>query len=441
MSGLTRLTLMSWLVPVLAASALAGVNEVRISNISGSYPANSLFAQQLMAGAPVTLEITFDATGGAGYLWSGTNAFEIYSPDGADWQYLEATRGQYIWDLPLKYTPPNCGTLESFLHHANKEGGSGTFVKTAYAGQIQKCFEPEPTLIDDLYTTLPAGGNVNGNDTAAFFIAAVGSGVGYEGGSSGVALYVEFTSFPGGDNGKHICFDTCSQFMSWEWSAAGYPGSDFPTWDNGRGTDGPRCWEIYQLPCGYILWCDGPTDNITRTYCQDISYQLCAEGHAMSFEEDLQFALTAPYSKGDYGSVDPVTGVWTCPGGTFAPGEHQVKFQAYSECVYSDPFVLNISVIDNSVNTDCCVGKVGDANSSGDDMPTVGDITILIDALFVTEDACILQCLSEADINLSGGIHPTFEAITIGDISKLIDYLFIAGPETFGPLPDCPVMQ
>ena len=83
----------------------------------------------------------------------------------------------------------------------------------------------------------------------------------------------------------------------------------------------------------------------------------------------------------------------------------------------------------------CCQDRVGDANNSGDDEPTIGDISILIDALFIGGDPGVLVCLAEADINQSGGAVPTASDITIGDISGLIDYLFITGPSA--GLSDC----
>jgi len=84
----------------------------------------------------------------------------------------------------------------------------------------------------------------------------------------------------------------------------------------------------------------------------------------------------------------------------------------------------------------CCEGRVGDANGLGGDEPTIGDVSVMIDAKFIT-GVCegTLDCLAEADINGSGGVDPTCDDITIGDISILIDYLFITGP-TLG-LPDC----
>jgi len=85
----------------------------------------------------------------------------------------------------------------------------------------------------------------------------------------------------------------------------------------------------------------------------------------------------------------------------------------------------------------CCVDRVGDANGQGGDEPTISDISILIDAKFIT-GTCEgkITCLAEADVNQSGGSDPTCDDITISDISSLIDYLFITGPET-ATLADC----
>jgi hypothetical protein len=78
---------------------------------------------------------------------------------------------------------------------------------------------------------------------------------------------------------------------------------------------------------------------------------------------------------------------------------------------------------------------VGDANGSGQDEPTIGDVTTLIDMLFVSGDPALVRCYAEADINQSGGDSPLPEDVTIGDISYLIDYLFITG-SALG-LPEC----
>jgi len=84
----------------------------------------------------------------------------------------------------------------------------------------------------------------------------------------------------------------------------------------------------------------------------------------------------------------------------------------------------------------CCKGRVGDANGSGDDEPTIADISTMIDAKFIT-GSCegVLDCLPEADINQSGGSLAICDDVTVSDISILIDYLFITG-ESLG-LPEC----
>jgi hypothetical protein len=84
----------------------------------------------------------------------------------------------------------------------------------------------------------------------------------------------------------------------------------------------------------------------------------------------------------------------------------------------------------------CCDRRVGNANRLGGDEPTIGDVSVMIDAKFIS-GTCdgIIECFSEADVNQSGGTNPGCEDITIGDISTLIDYLFITG-SSLG-LPDC----
>ena len=89
----------------------------------------------------------------------------------------------------------------------------------------------------------------------------------------------------------------------------------------------------------------------------------------------------------------------------------------------------------------CCVGPMrGDANNSGDDRPTIGDISLLIDAKFVTGNCGadldppveMIACPDEADVNESGTPGAiTCDDLSIGDISLLIDYLFITGPENW----------
>ncbi len=83
----------------------------------------------------------------------------------------------------------------------------------------------------------------------------------------------------------------------------------------------------------------------------------------------------------------------------------------------------------------CCAGKVGDVDGLGGDEPTIGDIIMLVDFLFVSGQGP--DCLEEADVNLSGTlVNPPLDwrDVTIGDITMLVDHLFISYPV----LADCP---
>jgi hypothetical protein len=79
----------------------------------------------------------------------------------------------------------------------------------------------------------------------------------------------------------------------------------------------------------------------------------------------------------------------------------------------------------------CCVGQVGDLNGIGGDEPSLGDIMVLIDHLFIS--LTDPECMTEADVNQSGGLNPTWDDLTLVDVMILIDHLFI----NFGPLRKC----
>jgi uncharacterized protein (TIGR02145 family) len=89
--------------------------------------------------------------------------------------------------------------------------------------------------------------------------------------------------------------------------------------------------------------------------------------------------------------------------------------------------------------TSCCIGRVGDANGTGDcpDEVTLGDIMLMVDVKFISGDCSKLACVAEADVNQDGGADPTCEDhVTLGDIMFLVNFLFIAGPEN-ATLPNC----
>ena len=88
-------------------------------------------------------------------------------------------------------------------------------------------------------------------------------------------------------------------------------------------------------------------------------------------------------------------------------------------------------VRDGIIESSCCRGVVGDVNSDGDAEPTIGDISFLVTVLFIYDFT--LDCYREADANQSGGLNPTRADLSIGDVSVLVDHLFISG----APLREC----
>lgn len=93
-------------------------------------------------------------------------------------------------------------------------------------------------------------------------------------------------------------------------------------------------------------------------------------------------------------------------------------------CIHNESIVAASEA--ECYSTGCCQDRVGDANGLGGDEPTIGDISVMIDALFITgRCAGIIDCLAEADVNQSGGCDPTCADITIGDISDVIFCTFL----------------
>ena len=77
------------------------------------------------------------------------------------------------------------------------------------------------------------------------------------------------------------------------------------------------------------------------------------------------------------------------------------------------------------IDTCVCVGTVGDVDCDGNPESSLGDLTALIDHLFISLDP--VCCKTEAEIDGTPGI-------SLGDLTALIDHLFV----TLSPLRDCP---
>jgi hypothetical protein len=96
-------------------------------------------------------------------------------------------------------------------------------------------------------------------------------------------------------------------------------------------------------------------------------------------------------------------------------------------CVVAEyqPTVRSGSV---QVKRNCCIGPtVGNVDMSADNLVTMGDLTVLIDHLFISLAALTCPVAGNVDLSVDG-------LVTMSDLTVLIDNLFI----TLSPLPPCP---
>ncbi|MBD3257509.1 M28 family peptidase [candidate division GN15 bacterium] len=82
------------------------------------------------------------------------------------------------------------------------------------------------------------------------------------------------------------------------------------------------------------------------------------------------------------------------------------------------------------VEQSCCVADRGNVDGSPDDAVSLGDLTVLVDNLFISLDP--IDCWEEANVDESQPEGPT--SVTLGDLTVLVDHLFIS----LSPLPACP---
>ena len=170
-------------------------------------------------------------------------------------------------------------------------------------------------------------------------------------------------------------------------------------------------------------------------------------GRRAQYFEDVRITSTVPAWKVATVYLDPgaqpylppgdgpVLSLWFTHTGTESSGSNPVFVTAYSGrelnlSTYAGYYVPETT--EGAIFVRCCQGLVGDANGIAGDEPTIGDISAIVDHLYIT--GADLPCLGEADANLSGGLNPQYEDITILDISVIIDHLYI----NLTPLPPCP---
>jgi len=120
----------------------------------------------------------------------------------------------------------------------------------------------------------------------------------------------------------------------------------------------------------------------------------------------------------------------------FWPGTNPVRlvsYAAYQPSFRSGSYAYVPALFSGSLRLGCCFGQVGDVDGVDGEEPTMADVALLIDHLFISKIP--LPCWAEADANQSGGAGAAADDLSIGDVAVLLDYLFITGPSI--GLPDC----
>ncbi len=223
-----------------------------------------------------------------------------------------------------------------------------------------------------------------------------------------------------------------------EWPVIGEEGFMIPPFgplDYEAGADS-RCFEyIFQLP---------DEECVQRgTEQEPVIYWLDVQAHTQMQPAFAYFGWKTTHLELGWNDA-----------AVFAQGHEPILEPAWQMLIYPDqhpwrtmPINLAFSIY-SIPETECCEGRVGDANDNGVHEPTIGDVTAMIDAKFITGNCLNIPfCIPEADVNLSGTlVSPPLDCddITIGDIIKVIDYLFITGKDNWdegyglGNLPPCP---
>ena len=179
--------------------------------------------------------------------------------------------------------------------------------------------------------------------------------------------------------------------------------------------------------------CPTPAEGITATALAGEQVQL---DWAAEPGRTYHIYRRAASSGGSFFRVDNPAGDRTDPGvgGATYVDTDVVTGECYQYILVTESTSGDYSPASEIIDVDltsCCHGKVGDVNGIGGDDPTIGDVSLLIDHLFISGIA--LECIEEADINQSGGANPILDDLSIGDVSLLIDHLFI----NFVEIPDC----
>jgi hypothetical protein len=287
--------------------------------------------------------------------WQGSNSFELWSPDGAEWTNLLATNG------PIHSLHAGVAIYKKYYVSTN----NGTsFTQTASGGSTQ-----------------PGGSGGVATRRVGFSFATVDLvDNGYVGGvDNGIAFTLAFSSLVA-DSNKHICLDSskAGAMTAWEW-AAPVVGSDFPRWDNGLGLDTARCWLLRWVPN------QAPVFDLPNPAA--VVFNHCGEGtyDANAVDPEGNNPVTYALVSGP-GTVNATTGVWSWSGaGVPQAGAATVVMSATDALGATSilPLTIEVSTTNLPPTIGCPGLKTVSINTTKDQVVTIADPDVC-DVLTVT---------------------------------------------------------
>ncbi len=416
-------------------STFQGVIDVFVTKLSSS---GSLSYSTFLGGSDSEIGADIAVVSGAAYVtgWTWSSNFPTLNA------YQSTNQGACDVFVTKLSTGGNSLAYSTHIGGSLSEGAEGIFVNPSGVAYVAGS-----TVSSNFPTVSPYQGNQAGEDGFVAQLSSTGNNLLYStylGGDSAevcrditvdasgnmyVTGWTTSTNFPtvnpyqtfqGSDdafvtklsvNGSSLVFST---YLG---------GSDWRDNANGIAVDGSGA--VYVT--GSTQSNNFPTVNEFQTDQGDVDAfvaRLSSEGGSLAYSSYLGGSGS---DGGNAIAVDASGGVYIT--GTTWSSDFPIVNAYQGTYQNIDAFITKIEA------ASCCVGRTGDADQSGGDEPTISDVNILIDVLFISLDWSVIHCMSEADVNQSGGGNPAQSDITMGDVSYLIDYLFITGPEL--GLPNC----
>jgi len=376
-----KLSLFLALAMVLAfvGGAIAQTVVISVDNITNTY------TDGLRAGATHVVSLRYDARNAAPpgdppAYWAGSNEFEIYSPEGAQWTSMTGAYG------PL--TNQLAPSVNKYRKHNFFDGTT---------------WNPVPTSAGNG----PVGPSTGATCRASFWltIADFNGTDGWEGGvDNDIAITLTFSTLVSdgtltGD--KTMCIDTSIANVAWEW---GNPTQDFPVWDNNGGLagvqDGPRCLKIYTVPNLPPVWCNPSPgvnpSNYTFKHCEAGGFDLCATDPDDPDTGPITYSFVPGFEHGEI-----LGNHWSWAGVTVPQsGFVTVKFRAFDTQGYSETDLTVELTITNDAPTISCptgtltlgIGKCDSVKFTAGDAETCDDVIVTTTAPAIIRGSYVVYC-------------------------------------------------